>query len=97
MSSLRPVVIKIGTSSLTQPETGRLALATIGALVETLTALRDRGYPVVLVSSGAGGVGVVGGRWGGLLSIGAGGTTDGDGPEAGDRRCRSRAIDAHLR
>ena len=57
MSSLRPVVIKIGTSSLTQPETGRLALATIGALVETLTALRDRGYPVVLVSSGAVGVG----------------------------------------
>ncbi|MEM9245922.1 MAG: glutamate 5-kinase [Cyanobacteria bacterium P01_F01_bin.153] len=57
MSSLRPVVIKIGTSSLAQPDTGRLALATIGALVETLTVLRDRGYPVVLVSSGAVGVG----------------------------------------
>lgn len=57
MNPLRPIVIKIGTSSLTQPNTGRLALATIGALVETLTALRDRGYPVVLVSSGAVGVG----------------------------------------
>lgn len=51
------LVIKIGTSSLTQPETGRLALATIAALVETLTDLRSQGYRIVLVSSGAVGVG----------------------------------------
>lgn len=51
------LVIKIGTSSLTQPETGRLALSTIAGLVEVLTELRATGYRVVLVSSGAVGVG----------------------------------------
>ncbi len=51
------LVIKIGTSSLTHPETGQLAIATLGALVETLTALRQAGHRVVLVSSGAVGVG----------------------------------------
>lgn len=51
------LVIKIGTSSLTSPETGHLALSTIAALVETLTDLRRQGHKVVLVSSGAVGVG----------------------------------------
>lgn len=51
------LVIKIGTSSLTQPETGFLALSTIAALVEVLSTLRRRGHRVVLVSSGAVGVG----------------------------------------
>lgn len=51
------IVVKIGTSSLTQPETGQLALSTIATLVETLTALRRQGYQVILVSSGAVGVG----------------------------------------
>ncbi len=51
------LVIKIGTSSLTHPETGQLAIATLGALVETLTSLRQAGHRVVLVSSGAVGVG----------------------------------------
>jgi glutamate 5-kinase len=51
------VVIKIGTSSLTQAETGNLALATIASLVEVLCQLRSNGYQVVLVSSGAVGVG----------------------------------------
>jgi len=51
------IVIKIGTSSLTQPETGVLALSTISSLVETLVTLRQQGYRVVLVSSGAVGVG----------------------------------------
>jgi glutamate 5-kinase len=54
---MRPIVLKIGTSSLTQPDSGRLALSTIATLVETVCQLRDRGYPVVLVSSGAVGVG----------------------------------------
>ncbi len=49
------LVIKIGTSSLTTR--GNLALATIGALVKILTHLRCSGYRVVLVSSGAVGVG----------------------------------------
>ncbi len=51
------LVIKIGTSSLTQPETGWLALSTISALVETIAHLRLEGHRIVLVSSGAVGVG----------------------------------------
>lgn len=51
------VVVKIGTSSLTQPETGFLSLSTIASLVEVLSQLRREGYRVVLVSSGAVGVG----------------------------------------
>jgi glutamate 5-kinase len=51
------LVIKIGTSSLTQPDTGFLALATLAQLVETLSQLRSQGYQVILVSSGAVGVG----------------------------------------
>lgn len=51
------VVVKIGTSSLTQPETGQLALSTIATLIEVLSELRRQGNQVVLVSSGAVGVG----------------------------------------
>lgn len=51
------IVIKIGTSSLTRSESGNLALPTIASLVETLTSLRQKGYQVILVSSGAVGVG----------------------------------------
>ncbi|MCU0566316.1 MAG: glutamate 5-kinase [Oculatellaceae cyanobacterium Prado106] len=51
------LVIKIGTSSLTQPDTGFLALSTIAQLVETISALRQQGHQVILVSSGAVGVG----------------------------------------
>lgn len=51
------LVVKIGTSSLTQPATGTLAISTIAALVETLTNLRSLGHRVVLVTSGAVGVG----------------------------------------
>ena len=51
------LVIKIGTSSLARPETGQLALSTIAALVETVCKLIGQGHRVVLVSSGAIGVG----------------------------------------
>lgn len=51
------LVVKIGTSSLTQPETGHLALSTLASLVEVLSGLRRQGHRVVLVSSGAVGVG----------------------------------------
>ncbi len=51
------IVIKIGTSSLTQAQTGQLALSTIASLVETLSQLKRLGHRVVLVSSGAVGVG----------------------------------------
>ncbi|MGG6297478.1 glutamate 5-kinase [Leptolyngbya sp. AN02str] len=51
------IVVKIGTSSLTNPQTGYLALSTIAALVEALCGLRRQGHDVVLVSSGAVGIG----------------------------------------
>ncbi len=54
----KTIVIKIGTSSLTLP-TGQIAIATIASLVETLCFLRSQGHRVVLVSSGAVGVGCV--------------------------------------
>jgi len=50
------LVVKIGTSSLTQ-KTGFLAIAVIAKLVETLCALQTAGHRVILVSSGAVGVG----------------------------------------
>ncbi|MGC1307696.1 MAG: glutamate 5-kinase [Phormidesmis sp.] len=53
----KTLVIKIGTSSLTRPDTGHLALATIGRLVETICQLQRLGHRVILVSSGAVGVG----------------------------------------
>jgi glutamate 5-kinase len=53
----KTIVVKIGTSSLTQPETGQLALSTLATLVETLSHLRRQGYRVILVSSGAVGIG----------------------------------------
>lgn len=51
------IVVKVGTSSLTQPATGQLAISTIAKLVETLTQLRSSGHRVVLVTSGAVGIG----------------------------------------
>ncbi len=57
MSDPSTIVVKIGTSSLTQGPLGKLALATIASLVETLSHLQQTGYRVILVSSGAVGVG----------------------------------------
>ncbi|MEM7552564.1 MAG: glutamate 5-kinase [Cyanobacteria bacterium P01_A01_bin.84] len=51
------IVVKIGTSSLTQPETGKLALSIIATLAETLCDLQSQGNKIILVSSGAVGVG----------------------------------------
>lgn len=51
------LVVKIGTSSLTRSASGTLALSTIAALVETLCRLHQKGYHVILVSSGAVGIG----------------------------------------
>jgi glutamate 5-kinase len=51
------VVVKIGTSSLTDTQGVGLRLAILGPLVEVLTQLRKQGYRIVLVSSGAVGVG----------------------------------------
>lgn len=51
------LVIKIGTSSLTKPETGDLNLSAIARLVEVVVQLRRQSYRVLIVSSGAVGVG----------------------------------------
>jgi glutamate 5-kinase len=47
------IVIKIGSSSLTHPETGALNLAKMEILIREITDLRNQGKDVVLVSSGA--------------------------------------------
>ena len=47
------IVIKIGSSSLAHPETGRLDLNKMEILVRQLTDLRNQGREVILVSSGA--------------------------------------------
>ena len=51
------IVIKIGTSYLTHPETGRLNLRKLEVLVREIGDLHNQGKDVVLVSSGAIGVG----------------------------------------
>ena len=52
----RLVVVKVGTSVVTQPD-GTLALGRVGALVEQIAQLVKQGKRVVLVSSGAIGIG----------------------------------------
>ncbi len=47
------IVVKIGSSSLTHPETGSLNLLKLEQLVRILTDLRNQGKDVVLVTSGA--------------------------------------------
>lgn len=49
--------MKVGTSSLTHAETGKLNLTRLEILVRELSDLRNQGKDVVLVSSGAIGVG----------------------------------------
>lgn len=47
------IVVKIGSSSLTHPETGLMNHAKLEQLVRELVDLRNRGKDVILVSSGA--------------------------------------------
>mmetsp|Transcript_19842 Transcript_19842/g.23811 ORF Transcript_19842/g.23811 Transcript_19842/m.23811 type:complete len:432 (+) Transcript_19842:197-1492(+) len=53
------VVIKVGTSSLLKPETNSLYLSLIAKLCETVAKLCNKGYKVVIVTSGAVGVGAL--------------------------------------
>ncbi len=53
----RRVVIKLGTNVLMRPD-GRVALGLLCGLVESVAALRESGIEVVLVSSGAIGLGM---------------------------------------
>ncbi|KAK9846452.1 hypothetical protein WJX81_004071 [Elliptochloris bilobata] len=50
-------VIKVGTSSLVRPDAGSLNLSNLARICETVRDLRAEGHRVVLVSSGAVGVG----------------------------------------
>ncbi len=68
------VVVKIGTSSLIYPD-GKVNLQTIDRLAYALSALQNQGCEVLLVSSGAIGVGWI--SWG---------NTTGPRPSPGNRR-----------
>ncbi|KAI8999118.1 glutamate 5-kinase [Trametes punicea] len=52
------IVIKLGTSSIVHETTHQPLLSTLSAVVETVVHLRSQGHKVVLVSSGAIGVGL---------------------------------------
>lgn len=56
LTAARRVVVKVGTGVVARSD-GGLALGRVGALVEQLQALRARGVDVLLVSSGAVGLG----------------------------------------
>ena len=53
------VVVKVGTSTLAHP-TGRLNIQRVETLVKVLSDLKNAGHEMVLVSSGAIGMGVDG-------------------------------------
>ena len=55
--NIRRLVVKVGTSTLTH-DTGRLNLRRMDHLARVLADLRNRGVEIILVSSGAIGVGV---------------------------------------
>ena len=56
-ANIRRIVVKVGTSTLTH-DTGKLNLRRMDHLVRVLSDVRNRGIEVILVSSGAIGVGV---------------------------------------
>ena len=53
MKNKKRIVVKIGSSTLTHPETGDMDLVTMERLVRILTDISNSGKDVVLVSSGA--------------------------------------------
>jgi glutamate 5-kinase len=54
----KTIVIKLGTSSICDEKTFIPKLSNLSQLVETIVELRDHGHKVILVSSGAVGVGL---------------------------------------
>ena len=57
LQSAKRIIIKVGTSSLIHPN-GMIKLAAIDELAFVLTDLRNKGKEIILVSSGAVGVGM---------------------------------------
>ncbi len=53
LKNKKRIVVKIGSSSLTHPETGSLNLEKMERLIRILTDLRNQGKDVILVTSGA--------------------------------------------
>jgi len=51
------IVVKVGTSTLAHP-TGRLNIQRVEMLVKVLSDLKNAGHEIVMVSSGAIGMGV---------------------------------------
>ena len=58
LSKKKRVVVKIGTSTLTHHKTGRLNIRRVEKLVKILADLQNEGKEIILVSSGAVGLGV---------------------------------------
>lgn len=56
VSNIKRVVIKVGTSTLTHPS-GMLNLRLVSELVRTISDIKNAGYEIALVSSGAIGLG----------------------------------------
>ena len=56
IASAETIVVKVGTSTITHP-TGKLNLMVIERLVRVLSDLRNQGKRIILVTSGAIGVG----------------------------------------
>ncbi|XP_010263775.1 PREDICTED: delta-1-pyrroline-5-carboxylate synthase isoform X2 [Nelumbo nucifera] len=56
VKDVKRVIVKVGTAVVTRAD-GRLALGRLGALCEQIKELNSRGYEVILVTSGAVGVG----------------------------------------
>ncbi|XP_057979909.1 delta-1-pyrroline-5-carboxylate synthase isoform X2 [Malania oleifera] len=56
VKDVKRVIVKVGTAVVSQPD-GRLALGRLGALCEQLKEMNSDGYEVILVTSGAVGVG----------------------------------------
>lgn len=57
LSKAKRIVVKVGTSTLTH-KTGRLNIRRVEMLVKTLADLQNAGYEMILVSSGAIGLGM---------------------------------------
>ncbi|CAI9091566.1 OLC1v1026632C2 [Oldenlandia corymbosa var. corymbosa] len=56
VKDVKRIIVKVGTAVVTRKD-GRLALGRLGALCEQIQELNTQGYEVILVSSGAVGVG----------------------------------------
>ena len=53
LKNKKKIVVKIGTTTITHADTGRLDLIKLEKLVRVLTNIRNQGREIVLVSSGA--------------------------------------------